>query len=350
MIPRILHITWVGDEARRPNRCIQTWKDQHPDWTVRIWGNAELNGRTWINAEHMQAMAAREWNGVADLMRWEILFAEGGVLVDADSFCVQPLPEWLLECEAFACWENELARPGLIAAGYFGTVAGTPFLAALIENLRVQPTVTDRMAWESVGPLHLTETWKKTRYSNLTLLPSHFFIPRHFTGVEYTGGGPVYALQEWGSTLRRYDELEDGGSALAPGQARAGEPLAPQAFLFEPRWQEAGWAEVLLSYVTAFTPEDPVVLMLILDPTQEGQLPLAEAEKAVVHLLTRAGKARFPEIILLDQPFELVVYLRKYPQATWVPRGKGNGEGFRGELGARFAKTRKGLAGPVAQP
>ena len=342
MIPRILHITWVGDPARCPNRCIQTWKDQHPDWTVRIWGNAELDGRPWINAEHMKAMATREWNGVADLMRWEILFAEGGVLVDADSFCLKPLPDWLLECEAFACWENELARPGLIAAGYFGSVAKTPFLASLIDDLHRQPTVIDRMAWESVGPLHLTETWKKTRYANLTILPSHFFIPRHFTGVEYTGGGPVYALQEWGSTLRRYHELEDGGSAPVPAKA---EPGAGQAFLHEPRWLEAEWAEVLLSYVTAFTPADPVVLLLILDPAQEGQLPLAEAEKAVVHLLSRAGKARFPEIILVDQPFELVAFLRKYPQATWVPKGKGAQDGFRGELGARFAKARQGLAG-----
>ena len=351
MIPRILHITWVGDESRRPNRCIQTWKDQHPDWTVRIWGNAERQGRAWINGAHMKAMATREWNGVADLMRWEILFAEGGVLVDADSFCVKPLPEWLLTCEAFACWENEQARPGLIAAGYFGTAPGTPFLAALIQGIHEQPTVIDRMAWESVGPLHLTETWKKTGYANLTLLPSHFFIPRHFTGVEYTGGGPVYALQEWGSTLRRYDELEDGGSALAPGDAAAQGPgsgdLPPgQAFLHEPLWQEAEWAEIVLSYVAAFKPGDPVALLLILDPARAGQLPLAEAEKAVIHLLTRAGKASFPPIILLDEPTELAPHLRKFPQATWVPQGKGNTAGFRGSLGARFAKAREGLAVP----
>lgn len=65
----------------------------------------------------MQAMAGRELNGVADMMRQEILYSEGGIVIDADSLCMQPLDEALLDCEAFACWESDMVRPGLIAAG-----------------------------------------------------------------------------------------------------------------------------------------------------------------------------------------------------------------------------------------
>lgn len=328
MIPRILHITWVGDEAKRPRRCIQSWVDHHPDWTVKLWGNAELASRKWINAAHIQAMAGREWNGVADMMRWEILFDEGGVLVDADSFCVQTLPDWLLECEAFACWENELVRPGLVAAGYFGTVPRNPFLAHLIEGIRQKPTVIDRMAWETVGPQHLTETWKRLQYGNLTILPSHFFIPRHFTGFEYTGSGPVYARQEWGSTLHTYEALAEVAPA-GPGQA----------FLYEPVWSEAEWVEVLLSYLEAFTPGEAVALVLTLDPATGPALPVAE--KAVLDIITSTGRERFPDVVLLDDPAELIATLRKFPSATWVPRGSGHTEGFRGALGARFARARK---------
>ena len=125
-IPRIIHVIWVGDESRRPDNCISTWKQHNPDWTVKIWGNAELGSRGWINAKHMRTMSKRELNGVADMMRWEILYEEGGFLVDADSVCTRPLDDWLLEQEAFACWENELVRPGLIAAGYVGHGAGEP--------------------------------------------------------------------------------------------------------------------------------------------------------------------------------------------------------------------------------
>lgn len=122
MIPRIFHFIWVGDESRRPDNCIDTWRTAHPDWSFKIWGNAELEGRDWINAHHMAQMRQREMNGVADMMRWEILYEQGGIVFDADSVCLRPLEDEMLDCEAFACWESEIARPGLIAAGYFGTV------------------------------------------------------------------------------------------------------------------------------------------------------------------------------------------------------------------------------------
>jgi mannosyltransferase OCH1-like enzyme len=207
MIPKRLHLIWVGDETRRPDNCIATWRDAHPDWEVRVWGNDDLRSGNWINARHMNAMSKREWNGVADLMRWEILFEHGGVLCDADSICVRPLDEHLLDCPAFACWENEIVRPGLIAAGYFGSEAGNPFVKAIIDDIARSPSVVNAMAWQTVGPQRLTDCYRKFRYSALRIYPSHYFIPRHFTGVEYSGDDAVYAKQLWGSTIRGYEHL-----------------------------------------------------------------------------------------------------------------------------------------------
>ncbi len=342
MIPRIIHIIWVGDESKRPNRFIQTWRNQHPDWEIKIWGNAELNGRAWINGHHMAEMSKFEWNGVADMMRWEILHEQGGILVDADSACVRALPEWMLECEAFACWENEHLRPGLIAAGYFGTIPGTPFVAALIERIRKQPSVVNRRAWESVGPLLLTEAWRELKYNNLTVFPSHFFIPRHFAGIEYTGGGPVFALQAWGSTLGAYEILADPKGTVAP---QAG-PTGPQAFLYEPDWAKSEWIEILLAYLDAFQPEDPVALALLMDPASPTAPPLAEAEQALLELVAKTGREAFPTVMIFDQPGEVLEHLRTYPHLSWVPKGRGNVEGLRGIHGTRFAQSRTKLARP----
>ena len=207
MIPRILHLAWVGDEAKRPAACIQSWIDRYKDWDIRIWGNDDLKDLPWINQRHIDEMAHREWNGVVDMMRYEILFRYGGFFVDADSWCLEQIPDWMLKCEAFCCWENELVRPGLLAAGYLASEPGTLFLNLLIQDIRMKRTVTDDSAWKTVGPLHLTETWRRLQYNALTVFPSHFFIPRHYTGLEYTKCGPVYASQEWGSTLRSYDQI-----------------------------------------------------------------------------------------------------------------------------------------------
>ncbi|WP_374256325.1 glycosyltransferase family 32 protein [Aquabacterium sp.] len=207
MIPKTLHVIWVGDESRRPDNCIQTWIDLNPEWHVRVWGNQDLVETEWINARHMREMSSRELNGVADLMRWEILYNEGGFVVDADSICRRPLEDWLLEGDAFACWENEIDRPKLIAAGYVASVPENPFFGQIIKDLHSEETVMQGMAWQTVGPLRLTQSYYRYRYGGLTIWPSHFFIPEHFAGQSYDGRGIVFASQEWASTRGTYDTL-----------------------------------------------------------------------------------------------------------------------------------------------
>jgi len=246
MIPKILHFIWVGDESKRPNNCIETWIFNNPEWHIKIWGNAALAEKKWINASHMREMAKCELNGLADLMRWEILYDEGGVLVDADSVCVRPLDEQLLDCEAFACWENEIARPGLIAAGYFGCNAGNKFVGKIIWDIYNEKSVVNEMAWKTVGPKRLTDSYRKYNYQALHIFPSHFFIPEHFTGIAYNGSGPIYAYQEWASTRNNYgtlylkpanevgrsigeQELEKSrntGKIIAPTQNQNNQPLS----------------------------------------------------------------------------------------------------------------------------
>jgi mannosyltransferase OCH1-like enzyme len=233
VIPKTIHIIWVGDESRRPDNCISTWAHHNPDWTLKIWGNDALAERPWINAHHMREMSRRELNGVADMMRWEILYDEGGFVIDADSVCIRPLDESLLDREAFACWESEIARPGLIAAGYFACQPKNPFVGQIISDIHSEPTVVNDMAWKTVGPMRLTESYRRYAYHALDILPSHYFIPEHFTGIRYQGSGVVYAHQEWASTKHSYDALylkqfdaADPGATGADPEADAQAPAA----------------------------------------------------------------------------------------------------------------------------
>lgn len=207
MIPKLIHFIWVGDETKRPDNCMNSWRELNPGYEFILWGNEEYHGQEWFNAAHMKAMWTRELNGVADMMRWEILNAMGGILVDADSIALRSLDDHLLECEAFACWENEVARPGLIAAGYFGCEAGNPFVEQIIRDIADEKSVIEEPAWKTVGPKRLTDSFRKYGYSKLRIYPSHYFIPRHFTGATYEGSDPIYAHQLWGSTCRAYDEI-----------------------------------------------------------------------------------------------------------------------------------------------
>jgi glycosyltransferase involved in cell wall biosynthesis len=195
---RTIHVVWVGDEKKCPDQCIQTWREKNPDWNLRVWGNDELRSEEWENADHIRQMLTRELCGVADMMRWEILDRYGGFAIDADSICDRPLEDWLFEPEIFACWENEIARPGLIANGYVYSHPGNALIRQVISDIRSLPDVKQGLAWEITGPKRLTETYRRMAFADLTIYPSHYFMPSHLTGTSYTGSGPVFARQLWG--------------------------------------------------------------------------------------------------------------------------------------------------------
>src|ERR1043166_7679362 len=95
-IPRIIHIVWVGDEALCPYDNIQTWSAANPAFDVKLWGNNELANCNWHNNRAIKQFQIKpQLCGVADVMRWEILFEHGGFSVDADAVCLKSLPDWL---------------------------------------------------------------------------------------------------------------------------------------------------------------------------------------------------------------------------------------------------------------
>ncbi len=205
MIPKKLHFVWVGDESKRPDNCINTWREKNPDYEVVIWGNERLRSYGWINAAHIKDMASHELCGVADLMRYEILYREGGIALDADSICLNPLEDWLLKPDAFAHWEQELTRPGLLGTVALGSVLENPFYGECIRLLKLKDSVVHDRAWKTTGPQHLTDLFRQTGY-DLTIYPSHYFIRDHFSGTHYSGTGHCFATQLWGST-KGYDGI-----------------------------------------------------------------------------------------------------------------------------------------------
>lgn len=207
-IPKTIHIVWIGDEAKTPRQMIDTWKQSNPTWNVVVWNNAALKKTKWINQKQINEMwKAGRMCGVADIMRYEILFNHGGFTVDADSVCTRPLEDWLFDSQVCASMENEISRPGLIANGYMAAEPRAALLAELIMKISEKRTVTDALPWVVTGPKFLTDTVRELGYANITYWPSHYFIPEHFSGQKYLGHGHRFAHQLWGTTRNINDKL-----------------------------------------------------------------------------------------------------------------------------------------------
>ncbi|MFP3747474.1 mannosyltransferase, partial [Achromobacter sp. SIMBA_011] len=96
----------------------------------------------------------------------------------ADSVCIRPLDPTLFECDLVTCWESEFAAPGLLAAGYVGARPGHPLFRKIVADIRRLSTVCNEKAWKTVGPLRFTQAIHEFKPTDLTVFPSHYFIPR----------------------------------------------------------------------------------------------------------------------------------------------------------------------------
>lgn len=220
-IPRTLHFIWVGNDSLRPDAFIETWRRHHPDFSIKVWGNEELANRNWVTKRHMEWImdCGGQYAAVADLMRWEILLEEGGVALDSDSICLERLPDWLFYCDLFASWENEYARPGIIANGYVGCRPDNNVITEIVSRLSAMQNWPRRFswskfrwkkepAWKVTGPALLTDVLKSLPEKTATILPSHFFIPAHYSGIKYNGSGPVYSCEMFSSTPQSLNKLD----------------------------------------------------------------------------------------------------------------------------------------------
>ena len=207
MIPKIIHQLWIGPKPA-PTKFMDTWKEKNPVFEYIRWSEEELVKRNMVIECKNRVDEMEEINGKADIIRWEILYKYGGVFVDADSICIEPIDDVLMTKKCFAGWEQEELRPGLIATGTMGFPPKHPLVRHAIDHIKqncVSVAVTKKRAWITVGPMLLTNLYNTGFYKDLTIFPSYSFLPIHCTGKEYNGYGKIYAYQEWGSTKQNYE-------------------------------------------------------------------------------------------------------------------------------------------------
>jgi len=211
MIPKIIHQIWIGNVCP-PTKHMDTWKDKNPDFEYIRWNEEELIKREMKIECQNRVDEMNELNGKADIIRWEILYKYGGIFLDADSICVEPIDDVLMKCKSFAGWEHEKIRSGLIATGTMGFPPKHPLVREIILWIKtncVDTKKTNKRAWQLVGPLLLTNIYNIGKYNDLTIFPSYYFLPIHYTGIEYKGHGKIYAYQEWGSSHKNYQNMNN---------------------------------------------------------------------------------------------------------------------------------------------
>ena len=203
MIEKKISQIWIGPKPA-PVKWMHTWRDKHPDWKYSIFDDNMLKSRKWKNQhliEHYYNTG--KWPGVSDLIRYELLYEQGGFWPEADMTCLENTEELFTSPDdhAYSCYENERGRHNFIQP----IMACNPeneFVKHVIDTLHIlTPQELSPEPFRSTGNLflarHVTHWMHK-----LTVWPSHYFIPLFYIGgaKRYDGPDKVYADHKWGST------------------------------------------------------------------------------------------------------------------------------------------------------
>ena len=206
MVPRRMCHIWIGPHPA-PRDWMESWRTKHPDREYRLYDNDYLLSRRFRTQNLVNEYCRRgKWAGVSDLMRYEILYEDGGFIAEADSVCLNPVDELLTDDTTYTVYELPEGRTGMMSP-FLASVPCRPVLKAVIDRLVDARPAELNDPWHSTGTGFLRRFFAENPIlkRDLHVFPSHYFIPRHYKGDVYQGTDRIYAEQMWGTTTKSYD-------------------------------------------------------------------------------------------------------------------------------------------------
>lgn len=176
--------TLIRSVPEQPNEQQERlWRiacDLHPDWRHVTYRDPIDPAAFPITAPHWRRCTSGAQ--LAGLVRLEALHSHGGIWLDSDVELHRPLGP-LLQCSAFAAWEDRTIVPDAV----LGAEQGHPAIAACLDLALARITgngrtwMDDRGAW-STGP-GVTTTLLPGR-DDVVLLGPESFYPIHYSPRE----------------------------------------------------------------------------------------------------------------------------------------------------------------------
>jgi len=176
VIPRVVHQVWFGPQ--RPVEYDRYRADliaMNPGWEFELWDDARMESfplacrRLWDMTFKMEGKYALTMR--SDIARCEIVNRHGGFYLDMDMEPRRPFDGFFDEMNAVISEEHF----GTVTNSFFGFEAGHPMLHELIYEMP-RAARTQQSLLAKTGPLLFDRVYRG--YSDVVVIPSHFFFPR----------------------------------------------------------------------------------------------------------------------------------------------------------------------------
>jgi hypothetical protein len=190
-IPRTFHRVWLG-QRQMPAEEVRfgaTFTQHHPDWTMRLWTEEDLQLLDITDTDRERARSASE---LSNLVRYEVLHRFGGIYIDTDFECLRPLTPVLRGIDAFGALE----APGRVGVAILGSVAKHPLFARAARLSRYTLGVGAHSA-DANGPYLFSLILEQDH--DLAIFAAHMFYPYRWDEPLDAGASfpDAYAVHHW---------------------------------------------------------------------------------------------------------------------------------------------------------
>lgn len=153
-IPRVIHFIWLGPRSfpEQSVANVAAWKELHPDWVLKFWTDSKerpcpIEGMEKHLIEDINFLYLKQyldktqnWGEKADLIRYELIFQEGGMYVDHDVMPYRPFDAFHSAFDFFVGLENPHVNEGTDTKVFpcnclFGARPNHPILKKTIKNV-----------------------------------------------------------------------------------------------------------------------------------------------------------------------------------------------------------------------
>jgi hypothetical protein len=159
-IPKVVHFIWLGPRPFPPSSVenVRMWMAHHPDWTFKFWTDRERVPPcsdmevVLIDRYPFASLAdcyadTDNFGERSDLLRYEILYNEGGVYVDHDANCLKSFDSLHRAYDFYCCLETPhpsfAGRSITTGNGLVGSRPAHPVIAQVIQEISQR--------WATVG-------------------------------------------------------------------------------------------------------------------------------------------------------------------------------------------------------
>ncbi|WP_374444098.1 glycosyltransferase [Stella sp.] len=303
-IPRILHFTWrTPDIPARYRPFFDGWARHHPGWAVRLWTDADL--RDFV-ARHDPGFlpifdAYPDPIERVDTGRYLVLAHLGGVFVDLDLECFQPI-DALLDGESLVLGLEpdshgealKATRRGITRIPCPTFMASTPG-HAFWSDVRAALPIARRAAdpLDVSGPFLLSRVLARYRGSDpVRVLPSETLYP---VDRDSAWEGALFDIERWNAVaLRAYTHHHwDGSWFRTVGDAHFGAPARAAALVRRPDRPGAGRTLLFRGSPPPIDPAEGFVSCLMVTG---GRAPLAAVAIRCFQAQTWAAR----ELVIVD--------------------------------------------------